>query len=315
VWIQIEFKPGGKELAKVLHFYGLLEGDSEFKIICPFHNDINASLLINLIEGNFYCFGCGASGDALTFVKYLNKQLNDLEACKLYFKILKSNKVRKFRLNRIKKIKHKPTNLQALVEASDYYYGLLTIDWENDDSLEKKYMQERGFSPSSLKKCKAKLTYNAAYPLIFPMLDLGEFKGWVCRTTSKLIEKRRKYLYNTGFSRRNTIVGDYKAETVVIVEGYMDWLKMRQLGLKKVGAILGWKITEAQVEKLKKQGVKTIISALDNDICGRKGTRYLKKFFNVIRFQFPSSAKDPGDLTKEQFLKAREKTKRKFRRI
>lgn len=312
--IQIEFRPSGKELAKVLHFYGLLEDSSEYKIICPFHDDINASLLVNLHEGSFYCFGCGVSGDALAFVKYLNKnRLSDLEACKLYFKILASKKVRKLIFNRIKK--DKPTNLQALIEASDYYYGLLTIDWEKEDSTEKQYMLERGFKPSSLKRCRAKLTYNAAYPLIFPMLDLGEFKGWVCRTTSKLIEKRRKYLYNTGFSRRNTIVGDYKAETIVIVEGYMDWLKMRQFGLKKVGAILGWKITEKQIQKLKKHGVKNIVSALDNDSCGRKGTRYLRQFFNVIRFQFPPSVKDPGDLTRDKFLKAMEKTKRKIRRI
>lgn len=309
--VQIELKIGPNELAKVLHFYGYLEDTEEYKKCCPFHdNDINPSMKINLKDGDFFCFGCGESGDALKFVTLANKKLDELHACMLYYEILKSNKVEHIKVNYKKETRY--DNKQAINEAHDYYYGLKTEDWK-EDSWEREYMNMRGFSNKTLRLCKAKLTYNESYPIIFPMYDLNKFKGWVCRTDVKAIEKKRKYLYNEGFSRSSTLVGNYNSEVVVLVEGYMDRLKMRQFGIKHVCAILGWKITDEQIDKLKKQGVKTIISALDNDVSGKKGTIYLKQFFNVIQFQFPKDCKDPGDMDSKTFKIAYLKTKKLFR--
>ena len=310
---QIELKVGGTELAKVLHYYGLLEQGNEFKLVCPFHDDVNASLKVNLNDGSFYCFGCGATGNAMKFVQSVNTRLDDLQACIAYFKILRSKKVNKIAVKVSKEASHH-IDKQAQIEASDYFSGLKKINWSKYEGDERDYLNARGLTSATLTKCNAKLTYNTSYPVIFPMNDLGKFRGWVCRTMSKEIEKKRKYLYNTGFSRRSTLVGDYAAKTVMLVEGYMDYLKMRQNGVSKVAAILGWKVTEQQITKLKAQGVVNIISALDSDVCGIKGTEYLKKFFNVIRFEFPEGVKDPGDLSKAQFKVSNENTKREYRR-
>ena len=314
--VQIDFKiPGGEELAKILHYYGLLEGDSEFKIVCPFHNDVNPSMLINLINGSFYCYGCTASGNAIDFVKYMNSNLDDLHILFEYYKILKSNKVKGFVYTKAK-ARNKKENVQALIEATDYYYGLKSINWRNTSSPEKDYMIQRGFNSYALNKCKAKINYNNSYPIIFPMMDMNEFKGWVCRTTNSKIEKKRKYLYNEGFSRRNTLVGKYDNHTVVVVEGYMDWLKMKMFGIKYVCAFLGWKATNEQITKLKVNGVKTIISALDNDKCGNDGTKYLKSLqcFEVIRFQYPKGIKDPGEMTRSIFYESKMKTNKLIRK-
>jgi DNA primase len=304
----------GTNLAKVLHYYGMLEGGSEFKIVCPFHEDVNASMLVNLNEGTWKCFGCEEFGDAFKFVKLMNPKLDDLHVCMEYNKILRSTKTKAVKIQR--QAKQKPTDLHALDIASDYYFGLKTIDWEWEDVPEKLYMLKRGFAEQTLNKCKAKLTYNIAYPIVFPMFDNGEFRGWVCRTTNKRVEKVRKYLYNEGFSRRNTLVGNYKnTEVVVLVEGYMDKLKMQQNGVRKVAAILGWKVTAEQIKKLKNQGIKYVVSALDNDKCGKQGTEYLKKFFKVIRFQYPDGIKDPGEMDAKTFKLANSKTKKLYRSV
>lgn len=297
------------ELAKVLHYYSLLEDTSSYKIVCPFHDDVNASLLINLADNNFYCFGCQQSGNALKFVMLTEKHLDDLHSCMKYYKILKSRRT----VSLQQYLKTKPIdNKQATIEAIDYYNGLSRTNW-NEESPEKNYMISRGFTEKSLALAKAKINYNDSYPVIFPMFDNGEFKGWVCRTMDKKIERKRKYLYNTGFSRRSTLVGDYNFSIVVLVEGYMDWLKMRQFGLKNVAAILGWKVTANQITKLKEAGVKTIISALDNDKCGNDGTKYLANFFNVLRFQFLEGVKDPGDMDEEIFKKCKRKNTERIR--
>lgn len=306
------FNPGETELKRVLMYYGIVDDD---KVLCPFHDDKNPSMHIN--EGMFNCFACGASGDALSFVKLANPKLNGLDQLVLYHKIINSKKVRGIKAGNKRRSKKKKEvdKLYHLNLAKDYYFGLKSMDWRKDNSKEKMYMLSRGFTASALNECKAKLTYTSDnYPIIFPIFDMNEFKGYVCRTMDKNVEKKRKYLYNKGFSRRDTLAGRYDSKVVVMVEGYMDMQKLRQFGLKYVVAILGWKVTSQQVEKLKKKGVETIISALDTDSPGEMGTDYLHNFFNVVRFQFPKGAKDPGDLNEDQFKVAYRKTKALYRR-
>lgn len=302
----------GTQLAKVLYYYGLVDNvdSDEIKIVCPFHEDINPSMKVNLQDGSWYCFGCNKTGDAFSFVKNVecDKGLNDLQAAQKFYKILKSKKTEAIKVGL--RTKRKKNNSQSMVEAKDYYYNLRTQDWtirpDEDDVAEAiLYMKRRGFSFKVLTKCGCKYTYNKSYPLIFPMLDNGEFKGWVCRTTTKHIEEKRKYLYNEGFSRRDTLCGSYKESNCLlyVVEGYMDMLKLRMFGINNVVAILGWKATNEQITKLKKAGIKKVVSALDNDVCGRKGTEYLKNYFEVIRFEYDEDIKDPGDMTKSSFAR------------
>lgn len=300
----------GVQLAKVLYYYGLIESpeSSEQKILCPFHEDINPSMKIDLVEGSWFCFGCNLSGDALKFVQLLEKKINkinDLQATVKFYKILKSKKTEHIKHNlRVKKVKDLK---QSLVEAEDFYFNLKSINWTirpEDEDIRKValYMKARGFTFQILTQCGCKYTYSNSYPLVFPMFDNGMFKGWVCRTTTKKVEKERKYLYNEGFSRRNTLCGSYNNQSpLYVVEGYMDMLKLQMFGIKNVVAVLGWKMTNEQILKLKDVNIKTIISALDNDESGKKGTQFLKGFFNVIPFSFDKGVKDPGEMTLKSF--------------
>lgn len=322
----IEGKPyvyecGGKELAKVLYYFGYIPdvSSTEYKIVCPFHNDLNPSMIVDLNKGTFFCFGCGKSGDAFQFVRNVYKNESELQCLIKFFKILKSNKVEKINFsNRTKKRK---TNVELYDIAHDYYFGLSKVNWLKDKTDEvieaRKYMKQRGFKSTTLSKCNAKITYNNSYQIIFPMFDNDEFKGWVCRTTLKEVESKRKYLYNEGFSRATTLVGNYKnCDYVFVVEGYMDRLKFLQFGVENVVAILGWKMSKEQEMKLKKSGVKYIISALDNDECGGKGTKYLRTIFkNVVRFSYIKGIKDPGEMTKQKFDLMYEKTMKKLYKI
>src|SRR3954454_13394680 len=36
---------------------------------CPFHDERTPSFSVNAVDKLYYCFGCGASGDLITFVK------------------------------------------------------------------------------------------------------------------------------------------------------------------------------------------------------------------------------------------------------
>lgn len=311
---------GGKELAKVLIYYGLIADvvSSDFNIICPFHDDINPSMRICLDDGSFFCFGCGAKGNALEFVRKVHPELNELQICVLLEQILNSDEVKK--LNVKYKKKRRINNRQALNEAHDYYYGLRTVDWNNIHTKEEQevlqYMKQRRFDARALNIAQCKTNYNIAYPFLFPILDNGEFKGWVGRTMNKYVEKKRKYLYNDGFRKRDTLCGNYEQNKIVFIcEGFMDYLSLRTRGhVKNVVAILGWHISDEQVQKLKDKGVTTVVSALDNDKAGNKGTEYLKKFFNVIRFAYPEGVKDAGEMSEQELKKAIRRTRRAYKR-
>ena len=45
----------------------------EFEALCPFHHEKTPSFTISPQKGFYYCFGCGASGNAINFVMEFEK--------------------------------------------------------------------------------------------------------------------------------------------------------------------------------------------------------------------------------------------------
>lgn len=308
------------DIARVLRFYSVEfdESKAEQSILCPFHEDINPSCKLNLDTNTFYCFGCGKHGGPMEFVKYAEDVDSDLVALQILAGISDCNNVDENHIVKSKSTKNdkKIFTPQELYDQSwDYFYGLKKTNWkrpEIEEELEvRNYMKERGFEAQTLVKSLAKYTYKDNYPIIFPLIDNNKFRGWVERTTNPEIEKKRKYLYNTGFKRRSTLVGNYGMKNYVfVVEGFMDRLKFNQFGIDNVVAILGWKISDEQIQKLKANNINRIICATDNDRAGIQGYEYFKrlKCFDTKRFQFMKNIKDPGEMNKRNFEKMMKRT-------
>lgn len=292
-----------EEFIAVLNHLGLFQPESTYKVICPFHGDINPSMLINLETSSFKCFGCEISGGKMEMMRTKYPNLSDFKLMQKIKRLKLGKDVAQLSKN-ITVYEKKGKNINA---ARDYYFNLSSVNWfrkfDTDEEEIKLYLRKRGFKMSMLNKVGVKINQSVNYPIIVPIRDNGVFRGYVMRTISKEIEKKKKYLYNAGFCRRNTLAGKYDNETVLLVEGFFDMLKAVQYGVKFVAAILGWKISEKQIQKLMKKGVKTIICGTDRDKAGRKGYVYLKslKQFNVERLRYPKGIKDFGDVTDEVF--------------
>lgn len=299
-----------------LKHYNIYQEDDQYKIICPFHGDKNPSLQINKQTGFFYCYGCGLSGGAFELVKNYEPNLSPIEIYKKLHFFVKEGKggiggrdVYTYTnlLYTHSFVDSKVKYREGIKLAKDFYFNLPETNWYKlpEEAIPiLRYMKHRGFTTSTLKKFGAKFTYNKNYSIVFPMYDNGIFRGYVMRTDDPTVEDQRKYMYNREFRRRITLPGDYKNSTVILVEGFLDMLKAKQYGIKYVAAVLGWKLTSEQFEKLKRCGVKTIICALDNDECGRKGYKYLKRIcsvnhISVKRIRYPKTMKDMGDLNEE----------------
>ena len=50
-------------------YVSLKRAGSNLKGLCPFHNEKSPSFTVYPQDNSFYCFGCGAGGDAITFIK------------------------------------------------------------------------------------------------------------------------------------------------------------------------------------------------------------------------------------------------------
>lgn len=315
----------------LLKHYGLYQPEELYKVICPFHDDRNASMQININKAFFYCYAeCGAKGGSLELYRSFHllqhqheksyEPPSDLQCLLAIKKLVRDSDqnsipmpdalTNNYTSNSSSSVESsKVSYREGLTQARDFYYNLPETNWYKPGIEEgteaKHYMKHRGFSASLLKQSGAKCSFNRWYPIVFPMFENGIFRGYVMRTFDPEVEANRKYMYNRGFKRERTLAGSFGkkagSDTVLIVEGYLDKLKANQLGIKNVAAILGWKLTQTQIQKLQKAGVKRIICGTDNDEAGKKGFRYMKRIaphtgFSVERLRYPKGIKDMGDV-------------------
>ena len=297
------------DMERVLYYYGFMDLENvqaRFKIVCPFHDDLNPSMVIDLNKQSCYCFGCGVSVNAIKFVMKIEGITDILEAA-VKMKAIYGKSKGKFVKE---KIECNNVGFELGIKlAKEFYHSCRVIDWLR---LDNHYLFDRGFEPSILNECKTRITGSYKYPIIFPMYDNGNFVGILQRTTNSVIASRRKYLYNSGFSREKAVVGKYFKDWAIITEGYLDKVKFNQFGMSNVAAILGWKITKKQAIKLRLVTNK-IVCALDNTPSGEDGYKYLKKLgFEVVRFPFPEDIKDPGEMNKYVFNKAYKELKKEI---
>lgn len=64
------------KIINVAKDYGL-DTDKKGKTTCPFHFDTEPSLMLDDKKNIFHCFGCGAKGDVITFIKKMEEMKGD----------------------------------------------------------------------------------------------------------------------------------------------------------------------------------------------------------------------------------------------
>lgn len=116
---------------------------------CPFHKEKTPSFSVNPNLGIFKCFGCGAGGDALTFImKTQNKS---------FIEVVREL-AEKFGLEMPKNFKHseskglKEEMIKACTKAAEFYNLRLLKDKEPDTSKVMDYLTGRGITKDIIEK-------------------------------------------------------------------------------------------------------------------------------------------------------------------
>jgi len=138
---------------------------STYKIICPFHNDKNPSLIISPEKNLWHCFGCGAGGDMFAFVaQYENLDKKDAlkklaKKAGVELQPLTSQNIDKQSEN-IATINHFELGLKYLDWTANIYHQILLKILNNRSHPVSQYCLERGLSLETIKKFKIGYAFN-----------------------------------------------------------------------------------------------------------------------------------------------------------
>lgn len=117
---------------------------------CPFHNEKSASFGINSIKQFFHCFGCGESGNILSFIMKYNG-LDFIDAVKLLASYagvhIPENEKKISKEEIIKKKQHKLSLNETINKVVEFYQKNLLLS-----SVAKHYLQNRGLNNDVINK-------------------------------------------------------------------------------------------------------------------------------------------------------------------
>ncbi len=280
-----------------------------YKAKCPFHNEKTPSFFISPERGNYYCFGCGAKGDAFTFVQEFEgvdfvtalKMLADRAGVvierfegggaerdpkeRLYEAMEEATK---FFQNNIKEEKEALMYLKGrslLIETlRDWRLGFAKAEWR---SL-KLHLRQKGFTEREILDAglikeneKAEESYDRFRGrIMFPIFDtagrVNAFSGRVLAA-----DEEPKYLNSPDtplFDKSKSLYGYHLAKLkirekgfAILVEGQMDLLMSHQAGFSNTVASSGTALTTYHLEMIKRLA-DTIVIAYDADNAGRNAT-------------------------------------------
>ncbi len=133
-------------------FVSLKKKGLNYWACCPFHNEKSPSFAVNPAKGIFKCFGCGKSGDAITFVQEL-EGLSYPEAMK-YFAKKYGIEIAEDEPRSEEEVKqqNERDSLYIVLNYAKNYFADLLMNNEDGRAIGLSYFQERGFSEATIKK-------------------------------------------------------------------------------------------------------------------------------------------------------------------
>jgi len=277
--------------------------------LCPFHQEKTSSFSVTPDRNMFYCFGCHAGGDMITYimkrdnmdfreaVEYLANRAGvtvqkespaarrkqerargvvaaNLAAAQLYREILLSAKGKKG-LEYLQERRLSP----EIVEK--FGLGFAPDNWNTiEDYLFKKaFSQEQVKSTGLIKRSDQQNRYYDLFRnrVIFPIHDQrGEVIGFGGRVLDGSLPKYLNTPETELFSKRKNLYGLYQARQAMrnlnqalVVEGYMDCLKIHQAGIENTVATLGTAMTQEQA-RLLRRFVEEVVLLFDGDDAGQR---------------------------------------------
>ena len=330
----------GNPIEDVFSSYtSLKKHGSTSKCLCPFHSEKTPSCTIYNDTQSFYCFGCGAGGDVISFIKRI-ENLSYIEAVRFLAEragiTMPENDGRSD-----ESVRKKARTYEINREAAKFFFKYLL---SGPDKRGLEYFKERKLTPQTIKKYGlgyapddwhvlrdhlrslgyrdeelitadvCKYSDKGAYDnfrgrVMFPIIDL---RGNVIAFGGRIIgdKKGPKYV-NTAdtpvFKKSRNLFSlnhakNSSSKRLILAEGYMDVIAINQAGFENVVATLGTALTPEQA-RLMSQYASEIIISYDSDEAGQTATRRAINLLSAAGLNTKilkiPDAKDPDEYIKK----------------
>ena len=313
--------------------------------LCPFHSEKTPSFNIYPENGSFYCFGCGAGGDVITFMMRI-ENLDYIDAVRALAQRAGMDMPENNYDNSMRELRRRI--LEANREAARYYYSVLYSP-QGAQGLE--YLRSRGLAERTIKhfglgfspenrfaltdylkgkrfKPQELVAANLVYQnkggnisdrfynrVMFPIIDL---RGNVIAFGGRIMTDQKPKYLNTSdtpvFKKSTNLFSLNFAKnsgkrSLILCEGYMDVIALHQSGFTSAVATLGSALTQAQAMLMKPYADEVYI-CYDSDEAGQKAAHraigLLRDAGVKIRVISIPGAKDPDEFLRENGPKGAE---------
>ncbi len=280
--------------------------DSEKLVCCPVHGESNPSMGISSEKQVCHCFSCGFAGD---FAKLLmcskpeefgfNNSTPDLEKKtfgKAYRKAMEFIALRYeleyhvvgFRLRSVRR--YEQTNnvfIQEGEKRTELPRFKLAPFMSGKETYN--YFFQRGFTKDDMRKYMIGRDLDNKTITIPVFYEDGVLAGIIGRYIDPNRKKNQRYKIYDGFNRSNLLYPldkfKIKNNTVILVEGQFDAIRMHKIGFTNTLAIMTNQLSHAQADYLCSK-CSTVIWVGDNDSRGVEGREKAEKMLkNKVEFK------------------------------
>ena len=334
---ELKFKTDIEDIIST--YVTLRKNGSTSKGLCPFHNEKTPSFTVYNDTQSFYCFGCGAGGDAVTFLKKI-ENLDYIDAVKLlaqraglqmpddnsYDDSLSKKRRRVLEINReTAKFYYSYMISPKGKVGLDYFlnrglsmntikrFGLGYAPDEWDSLL--KHLKAKGYRPSEMVEAGVvKIGRNNNYYDTFKnrvMTPIIDVRGNVIAFGGRVLDDSKPKYINTSdtlvYKKTNELFAlnlakDSGKDNLILCEGYMDVIAMHQAGFTNAVAGCGTALTNEQVRLISRYA-KEVILAYDADEAGQKALNKAVSLFKQtdVKVKIPAlvGGKDPDEIIKK----------------
>lgn len=275
--------------------------------LCPFHNEKSPSFSVSPSKQMYYCFGCGAGGNVITFVmEYENysfmealqmladragvalpkqeyskeaKEAADLRTALLEINRMSANYYYFQLTNPQGEVGYRYLRDRQLADDTIRHFGLGFANKTSDDLY--RYLRAKGYDDKILKETGlVTIEERGAHDkfwnrVMFPIMDVNNrvigFGGRVMGAGEpKYLNSPETKLFDKS---RNLYGLNYarlsREKYILICEGYMDVIAMHQAGFTNAVASLGTAFTTQHAALLKRYTDKVVLT-YDSDGAGTK---------------------------------------------
>ncbi len=279
--------------------------------LCPFHDEKTPSFSVNPADKLYYCFGCGAGGDVISFVRE-TEQLDFAQAVEWLAERYRVTLEYEESSPEQDAARGRRERLLALLEQATSFYERHLWESPRGESA-REYLASRGLGEEVCREYRLGLAPGGATlarkarekgftagelsaaglvnrrgsdyfngRLLFPLADArGRVRGFQARKLREDDPLRAKYVNSPEgelFRKGDLLYGLDRARTAiakqeraVVVEGNTDVLALRQARLEPVVASMGTALTERQLKELSRLAHKVWL-CFDGDAAGEAAT-------------------------------------------